>query len=36
MRDVEPIGGRMDIGVIESAVGSMRREFDMPEQTECH
>jgi hypothetical protein len=31
MCDVHPICGRMNIGVIEPAIGSMSREFDVPE-----
>src|SRR5262249_10273429 len=31
MCDVEPIGGCMNIGVIEATIGSMRREFDVAE-----
>jgi hypothetical protein len=31
MRDVDPIRGRMNIGVIEPAIGSMRRELDVTE-----
>jgi hypothetical protein len=29
MCDVEPIRGCMNIGVIEAAIGLMRREFDV-------
>jgi hypothetical protein len=31
MCDVEAIRGSMNIGVIEAAIGSMRREFDVAE-----
>jgi len=31
MCDVDPIRGWMNIGVIEPAIGSMRREFDVAE-----
>jgi hypothetical protein len=36
MRDVEPIRGRMDIGVIEPTLGSIGRELDVTEQTKRH
>ena len=36
MCDVEPVRGVMNISVIESATGSMLREFDVAEQTKCH
>ena len=36
MRDVEPIRSLMDISVIEPALGSIRRELDMAEQTKRH
>jgi hypothetical protein len=31
MCDVEPVRGVMNIGVIEPAIGSMLREFDVAE-----
>src|SRR5262249_6351590 len=36
MRNIETIGGRMNVGVIEAAFRSMRRKFDVSDETKGH
>src|SRR5262245_10174017 len=36
MCDVEAVCGVMNISVIEPAIGSMLREFDVAQETKCH